>query len=63
VGRKMSGETVKVRITLKGVEVWHPHESDVTKFVNFNEDGFELEFNVKKTKEKYLDIKRNNLKL
>ena len=24
-----------------------PHESDVTKFVNFNEDGFELEFNVK----------------
>jgi len=30
-----------------------PHESDVTKFVNFNEDGFELEFNVKKTKEKY----------
>ena len=30
-----------------------PHESDVTKFVNFNEDGFELEFNVKKTKEAY----------
>jgi hypothetical protein len=30
-----------------------PHESDVTKFVNFNEDGFELEFNVKKTKEEY----------
>ena len=26
-----------------------PHGSDVTKFVNFNEDGFELEFNVKKT--------------
>nr|CBH39022.1 hypothetical protein BSM_24990 [uncultured archaeon]CBH39329.1 hypothetical protein BSM_28070 [uncultured archaeon] len=24
-----------------------PHESDVAKFVNFNEDGFELEFNVK----------------
>jgi hypothetical protein len=24
-----------------------PHESDVTKFVNFNEDGFELECNVK----------------
>jgi len=23
------------------------HESDVTNFVNFNEDGFELEFNVK----------------
>jgi antirestriction protein len=32
-----------------------PHESDVTKFVNFNEDGFELEFNVKKTKEKYYE--------
>ena len=30
-----------------------PHESDVTKFVNFNEDGFELEFYVKRTKEKY----------
>jgi antirestriction protein len=30
-----------------------PHESDVTKFVNFNEDGFEPEFNVKKTKEAY----------
>jgi antirestriction protein len=30
-----------------------PHESDVTKFVNFNEDGFELEFNVKKAKEAY----------
>jgi len=29
-----------------------PHESDVTKFVNFNEGGFGLEFNVKKTKEK-----------
>ena len=25
-----------------------PHECDVTKFVNFNEDGFELEFDVKK---------------
>jgi hypothetical protein len=24
-----------------------PHESDVTKFEYFNEDGFELEFNVK----------------
>ena len=32
-----------------------PNESDVTKFVNFNEDGFELEFNVKKTKEKYYE--------
>jgi hypothetical protein len=32
-----------------------PHESDVTKFVNFNEDGFELEFNVKKTKERYYE--------
>jgi hypothetical protein len=32
-----------------------PHESDVTKFVNFNEDGFELEFNVKKTKEAYYE--------
>jgi antirestriction protein len=30
-----------------------PHESDVTKFVNFNEAGFELEFNVKKAKEAY----------
>jgi hypothetical protein len=49
----MSGETVEVLITLKEVEVWHPHESDVTKFVYFNEDGFELEFYVKKTKERY----------
>jgi len=30
-----------------------PHESDVAKFVDFNEDGFELEFNVKKTKGEY----------
>jgi antirestriction protein len=30
-----------------------PLGSDVTKFVNFNEDGFELEFNVKKAKEAY----------
>jgi predicted NAD-dependent protein-ADP-ribosyltransferase YbiA (DUF1768 family) len=32
-----------------------PHESDVTNFVNFNEEGFELEFNVKKTKEQYYE--------
>ena len=32
-----------------------PYESDVTKFVNFNKDGFELEFNGKKKKEKYYE--------
>ena len=30
-----------------------PHGSDATRFINFNEDGFELEFYVKKTKEQY----------
>jgi len=32
-----------------------PHGSDVTNFVNSNEDGFELEFNVKKTKGQYYE--------